>query len=282
MAHMAKLPDYTNMTYHEAIRIAIINDDDAKVNSMLENGYDVNDRERHPRRIRTKPELLRLAPSRRTGARESSWPLLVTAAAHYKIRWVIILMELGANVDDSSVFYNNMTALMTVVQRLRHTNFGDHRRGGEDYQSDGPDELPEHKLALALVHILLFYGADPDTQQGLGSMSALHKATLHYDSEMVRLLIDCGAQVNLENTDGVTARQLANKAFIEEGDCESKDSEELDTIKYIFKLHAKHKLHTFGRSYAYKSSLEGILNRHGVMDQNLYNILGMFGHVNVE
>lgn len=71
---------------------------------------------------------------------------------------------------------------------------------------------PIHSAAAAhsaeIVRLLLEAGADPSARQE-GDYTALHAAALHGDAAMVRALLDRGADPDAKTADGRTARDLA-------------------------------------------------------------------------
>jgi ankyrin repeat protein len=64
------------------------------------------------------------------------------------------------------------------------------------------------EIALELVRKLVEYGAEVNAAQH-GGWTALHQAALHGDQALVTLLLDSGADGNLNSKDGRTASQVA-------------------------------------------------------------------------
>jgi ankyrin repeat protein len=59
-----------------------------------------------------------------------------------------------------------------------------------------------------MVRELLKRGADPDAEQA-GGFTALHSAAFHSDREIVKVLLDHGAQAAKKTLDGKTPASLA-------------------------------------------------------------------------
>jgi hypothetical protein len=257
--------DYSNMTDHQIIRRAMIEDDYHTFFRLLET-YDVNNYEEDVN-FKTYDEV--------------TWPLLVVAAAHYKIRYVIVLLELGAPVDVEAFRSVGITALFMSVQNLRKTTHGDHRRGGHYYDSDGPEEQPIHQAALAIACILVHWGADVNTRDSNGR-TALHMASIHLDSKMVQLLMEAGADTTLvTNTTRETAENMIDAMYIEEGDCQDNDEHEMYSIENLFKMAKRNQLHKLAWKFEFKTT-RLILQKLYMLDEDLSQMLDDFGHTDFD
>lgn len=257
--------DYTGLTSHQTIRKALVNDDDEKVHQMFRDGYDVDAFETDP-----------------VGGESHNqcWPLLVVAAGYYKLRWVVTLMELGATVNAVVFRTSSMTALVKAVQRVRTTDFGDHGRDGDDYDARGPRPIPTHQKAVAIVNLLLYYGADPNVQLHDGR-TALHLAVQHLDSSMAHLLLMGGADPRRKDHAGISPRNIVKKSTVEvcgpPRQREGMEKEELDELQHLFMLSAKGTLGGYGHPYVF-SSPKAILSHFFLLDHCMEEALSDFGH----
>lgn len=66
---------------------------------------------------------------------------------------------------------------------------------------------------LVKLNHLLNMGINPDFQEDIFGMTTLHYAIMHGHVEAVRILIDYGADSEVKNTRGVTARELSYEFF---------------------------------------------------------------------
>jgi len=115
-------------------------------------------------------------------ARNDSGETLLHIAVQYgHIEMVRLLLEQGANVSATDN-YSSHALSYALVSGSNH---------------------------VSIVHLLLRYGANPNQAEGSGEDTPLIEATGADMAEMVRTLLDAGAEINATNKFGYTALMIA-------------------------------------------------------------------------
>ena len=124
---------------------------------------------------------------------------LFAAAKGGRLEEVVSLLELGAD-SENGLFRNEEQA-------------GQDDEGENDGVEEEGDDTPLIAAARAghaeIVSVLLANGADPNSMSQRGDYYALHAAAEHGHVDVYCLLIAHGAFEHRENTEGMTARQVA-------------------------------------------------------------------------
>jgi ankyrin repeat protein len=111
---------------------------------------------------------------------------------------------LKSDADVNMISFPGCTALMMASCSLNKTVF-------RSQKMPLPDSLPIFTVddCITLLSLLLLDGGAQVNMQGEGGTSALHLASKMGNMETVRVLLDHGAQVNMQDDGGMSALHLA-------------------------------------------------------------------------
>src|SRR5690606_28762906 len=121
---------------------------------------------------------------------------MMIAIVNDRFDMAALLLELGAGVDDGSLYY-------AVEMRDATTDW--FARDGSRLRPDHPNE----HTALDLIRLLLEAGADPNATVAESGNTVMHEAVRLRKPEVIRVLAEAGVNLDAKNREGLTPLELA-------------------------------------------------------------------------
>jgi ankyrin repeat protein/L-ascorbate metabolism protein UlaG (beta-lactamase superfamily) len=205
---------------HIALMAAAYNRDPKVAQALIERGADVdatNDdgiTALHRAALFSADEVaaLLIDAGAEVDVRDSSGETPLITAAYGSPKTVALLISRGA--DPNVIDKNGVTALVAGIRSGEKEVVDLLLASGADPEAGGAT-LPLYAAAregrVDFVSALLAAGADRDVSNNRSGWTPLHISAIKGYGEIVRLLIDAGANVNLEDLEGNTPLLLASK-----------------------------------------------------------------------
>ncbi len=145
------------------------------------------------------------------------WTPLQTARSYGQLDSVRLFLKHGAKLEsswltlgmnhDKKVIAEIMAELIKAGADVNHRDYDDL----DDLTVRG--HVPLHTTCTNpdATKVLLKAGADPNRQYFLSKNTPLHQAAKHGSLEVVRMLVNAGADISIQNKEGKTAEQLAKR-----------------------------------------------------------------------
>jgi ankyrin repeat protein len=166
----------------EVMPKALLSSDTRSVKSCLDDGFNVDGR------------LLK-----REGRPQRETPLII-AAELGNVSIAKLLVGRGADVNAEAEFH--VTALVNGITFNHPTMVNLLLKSGAEIKAECLIHASTSRIDLRITRDLLKYGADPNAQNKSFHQTAMHMAAYHDRTDVARLLIRAGADINIRDKHG--------------------------------------------------------------------------------
>ena len=165
----------------EVMLKALLSSDTRSVKSCLDDGFNVDGR------------------LERKGRPQRETPLII-AAELGNVSMARMLIGRGADVNAEAEF--RITALVNGITFNHPTIMNLLLKSGAEIKAECLIHASTSKIDLRITRDLLKYGADPNAQNKSFRQTAMHMAAYHDRTDVARLLIRAGADINIRDKHG--------------------------------------------------------------------------------
>lgn len=173
---------FTPQKLKEVMQKALLSGDVYTIKSCLDNGFNIDGR----------------LPTRK--GRPQRETALMIAAELGNVSLAKLLIARGADLNAEAEF--QIAALHNAITFNHPTIVNLLLKSGAEIKADSLILAATTKIDLRITRSLLKHGADPNTQNKSFRQTALHMAAFHDRTDVARLLIRAGAEVNIRDKHG--------------------------------------------------------------------------------
>jgi ankyrin repeat protein len=173
---------FTSRKIKEVMHKALLSGDSRTTKSCLNDGFNVDGR---------------LLKRKGRPQRETS---LIIAAELGNLSIAKLLIGRGADVNSKAEFH--LTALVNAITFNHPTMVNLLLKSGAEIRAECLIHAATTKIDLRIARSLLKYGADPNAQNKSCRQTAMHMAAFHDRTDVARMLIRAGADINIRDKHG--------------------------------------------------------------------------------